>query len=160
MTLPPTVAARPAAVADLDVLEELYAESVAVVTPQRGGPLDLLLAGREEPIRDSFDIDLARSESLVAVGTIDDEPVGYGVVRVETLPDDSRLARVTDLFVLEPARGVGVGEALLQAMIDFGVDRDCQGIDARALPGDRVTKNFFESFGLVARSISVYRALG
>lgn len=160
MTLPPTIAARPAEAADLDVLEELYAESVAAVVPQRGGPLDLLLAGRDEPIRNSFDIDLVRSETLVTLGTIDDEPVGYGVVRVETLPDDSRLARVTDLFVLEPARGVGVGEALLRAMIDFGIARECQGVDARALPGDRVTKNFFESFGLVARSIAVYRALG
>lgn len=159
MSLPPAVGARIAGVDDLDLLEEMYRAAAVAIAPQRGGPLDLLLEGRDEPVRDSFDIDLARSETLVTVGTIDDEPVGYGVVRAEVLPDDTRLARVSDLFVLEPARGVGVGEALLQAMIDFGADRDCQGIDARALPGDRVTKNFFESFGLVARSIAVYKSL-
>lgn len=159
MSLPPAIGVRPGTVADLDVLEEIYAAAAVAVGPQRGGELDLLLKGRGEPVRDSFDIELARSESLVALGTIDDEPVGYGVVGVERLPDDTCLARVTDLFVLEPARGVGVGEALLGAMIEFGSERGCKGIDARALPGDRVTKNFFESFGLVARSIEVYKAL-
>ncbi len=81
------------------------------------------------------------------------------MVRVDELPDGEPLARVTDLFVLEPARGVGVGEALLRAMLDRAADEGCRGIDARALPGDRTTKNFFESFGLVARSIEVYRDL-
>jgi hypothetical protein len=35
----------------------------------------------------------------------------------------------------------------------------CFGIDSLALPGDRSTKNFFESFGLVARAIVVHRSL-
>ena len=33
----------------------------------------------------------------------------------------------------------------------------CFGVDSLALPGDRHTKNFFESFGLVARAIVVHR---
>lgn len=36
---------------------------------------------------------------------------------------------------------------------------DCIGVDALALPGHRDTKNFFESFGLVARAIVVHRSL-
>ena len=35
----------------------------------------------------------------------------------------------------------------------------CFGVDSLALPGDRHTKNFFESFGLVARAIIVHRSL-
>jgi GNAT superfamily N-acetyltransferase len=159
MTVPPVIATRPAEAADLDLLEEIHGIAVASVLTQRGGELDQLLRGRPEPVRDSFDIELARAESLVILGTIDDEPVGYGVVRVVDLPNGDRLAQVVDLFVLEPGRGVGVGEALLDAIIAFGVDRGCRGIDARALPGDRTTKNFFESFGLVARSIEVYSDL-
>ena len=38
-------------------------------------------------------------------------------------------------------------------------DRGCVGVDSLALPGDRATKNFFESFGLVARAIVVHRPL-
>ena len=36
----------------------------------------------------------------------------------------------------------------------------CIGVDSLALPGNRETKNFFESFGLVARAIVVHRSLG
>ena len=36
---------------------------------------------------------------------------------------------------------------------------DAVGIDALALPGDRETKNFFETFGLKARAIVVHRSL-
>jgi hypothetical protein len=32
-------------------------------------------------------------------------------------------------------------------------------MDSLALPGDRATKNFFESFGLKARAIVVHRSL-
>ena len=33
------------------------------------------------------------------------------------------------------------------------------GVDALALPGDRATKNFFETFGLKARAIVVHLSL-
>jgi hypothetical protein len=33
------------------------------------------------------------------------------------------------------------------------------GIEATALPGDRATKNFFETHGLVARALTVHRRL-
>ena len=38
-------------------------------------------------------------------------------------------------------------------------EKGCLGIDSVALPGDRATKNFFESFGLVARALRVHRPL-
>jgi hypothetical protein len=41
----------------------------------------------------------------------------------------------------------------------FCETRDCLGVDAIALPGNRDTKNFFETFGLVARAILVHRPL-
>ena len=57
------------------------------------------------------------------------------------------------------ARGVGVGYELMRACVEIARRAGCVGIDARALPGDRETKNFFESFGLVARSLVVHSAL-
>jgi hypothetical protein len=35
----------------------------------------------------------------------------------------------------------------------------CTGIDGFTLPGNRATKNFFETFGLTARAILVHRSL-
>jgi hypothetical protein len=48
---------------------------------------------------------------------------------------------------------------LLDAVIAWATGRKCIGIDSLALPGNRETKNFFESFGLVARAIVVHRPL-
>ena len=42
---------------------------------------------------------------------------------------------------------------------DTAVKNASCGIDSFALPGDRETKNFFESQGMVARLINVYRSL-
>jgi hypothetical protein len=48
---------------------------------------------------------------------------------------------------------------MMQALVDWCTERGCMGVDSLALPGDRHTKNFFESFGLVARAIVVHRPL-
>ena len=64
---------------------------------------------------------------------------------------------VDDLYVEPEARGVGVGEAMMDARPRLGGERGCVGVDALALPGNRATKNFFETFGLVARAIVVHR---
>ena len=41
----------------------------------------------------------------------------------------------------------------------MGRERSLVGLDAVALPGDRDTQNFVETFGLVARAIQVHRSL-
>jgi GNAT superfamily N-acetyltransferase len=93
------------------------------------------------------------------VGTIDGTPIGYGVVALEKLHDGSLLGAVSDLFVDPEARGVGVGEAMMDQIVAWCREHGCTGVDALALPGNRATKNFFETFGLVARAIVVHRSL-
>ncbi len=66
---------------------------------------------------------------------------------------------VTDLYTEPGARELGLGEITMQALVDWCTERGCFGVDSLALPGDRHTKNFFESFGLVARALIVHRAL-
>jgi GNAT superfamily N-acetyltransferase len=153
------VTARPARTADLDVLADLARQAIEELTPNRGGAVWRRQLARPVPPDDSLAADLAASDAQVVVGSIDDVVVGYGVVRAETLADGGRLGVISDLFTLAGAREVAVGELVMDELIDWCRAQGCFGVDSIALPGDRHTKNFFESFGLVARAIVVHRAL-
>ncbi|MDE0804576.1 MAG: GNAT family N-acetyltransferase, partial [Acidimicrobiales bacterium] len=133
--------------------------AVAELAPRRGGDVWRREAGRTVPSTSSIEADHADATVHVVVGTIDEVPVGYGVVHAVAMRDGTTLGRVTDLFTLDGARGVGVGEAMMNELIAWSEEQKCFGVDSIALPGDRHTKNFFESFGLVARAIVVHRTL-
>ena len=95
----------------------------------------------------------------MVVGTVDEVVCAYGVSELEELPDGAVLAVVTDLYSAPEARGVGLGEAMMELLVAHARDHGAVGVDALALPGDRETKNFFETFGLKARAIVVHRSL-
>ena len=151
--------ARRAHVDDLGELERLARLAIEHHRPQRGGQLWSLTMARQEPLGESLTAALTDPDQLVVVGTIDDVPIGYGAVRIVGLADGRPLGVVDELFVEAPARGVGVGEAMMDLLVAWCTERGCVGVDAVALPGDRDTKNFFETFGLKARAILVHRAL-
>ena len=152
-------AARPASDDDLPRLAELARAAIEELRPTKGGEVWARREARREPLDESLAADLAHQGTLVLAGTIDEVVVGYAVATTETLADGSVLARVTDLYAEPDAREVGVGEALLEAIVKWSTERHCVGIDSLVLPGNRETKNFFESFGLVARAIVVHRPL-
>jgi GNAT superfamily N-acetyltransferase len=152
-------AARPASSADLPRIAALARAAIAELRSTKGGDVWARREARQEPIDDSLAADLANADAIVLVGSIDDAVIGYAVAVIEQLADGSELAHLEDVYVEPDARGVGVGEMLLDAVIAWATDRHCAGIDSLALPGNRETKNFFESFGLVARAIVVHRPL-
>ena len=153
------VSTRVATPADLAELERLDDLARAHLGPHRGGELYLLRDARPVPPGPSFLDDLEDPRRLVLVGTIDGQPVGYAITSLEALRDGYLLADVREIFVESDARDVGVGEALMDHIVRWATEEGCDGVDARALPGDRSTKNFFETFGLVARAITVHRDL-
>lgn len=150
---------REAGPADLAVLADLATAAVEELTPNRGGGVWRRHLARPLPPDESLSADLDDDDCQVVLGAIDDIAVGYGVVRAETLDDGGRLGVISDLFTLAGAREVAVGETVMNALIDWCRAQGCFGVDSLALPGDRHTKNFFESFGLVARAIVVHRSL-
>lgn len=156
-TLGPNV--RAATDGDLAELVRLDDAARAHLRAQRGGAIHLLRSARPSPPDDSLRSDLGDEQTRVAIGCIGGSPVGYAVVRLVLLGDGRLVAEVSDIFVEPDARGVGVGNALLDDAVAWAVSHGCVGIDAHAMPGDRATKNFFESFGLVARAITVHRDL-
>jgi ribosomal protein S18 acetylase RimI-like enzyme len=143
-------AARPATADDAAAIAALFDTATAELRAERGGELWARRAGRDQGF-------LAPEDGAVLAGTIDGTVVGYAVVRYEELVDGGLLAVLDDIYVDVEARGVGVGEALLDLAIAVARERGCVGIDSVALPGMRATKNFFEAAGMVARAIVVHR---
>jgi GNAT superfamily N-acetyltransferase len=140
-------------------LAELARAAIAELAPTRGGAVWAAREARTEPVEESLKASLADDATRVIVGTIDDVPIGYAAVRVEVLNDGSRLGVVDDIFVEEEARAVSVGEAMINDLIGWCVQKGCAGMDAMALPGHRVTKNFFEESGFTARKLVMHHRL-
>jgi GNAT superfamily N-acetyltransferase len=153
-------AARPATAADLDRLDELAELANAELGGQRGGRLWAVRDARLAPYHDAFAALVGAPDALVLAGTFDEVVVGFAAVELEPLRDGTILALLRDIYVEPPARGVGVGEALIEAVLAWCEARGCRGIDSLVLPGNRESKNFFERFGLTARAIVVHRPLG
>ncbi len=149
--------ARPASVDDIGELVRLARAGRAAIEDARGGALWLARQAPPEPLNEVFAAAIADHESTVQLGCIDEVPLGFLFARVtEGKP---RIAEVQELFVLPEARGVSLGEHMMDATVAWAAAQGCQGIDGYALPGDRATKNFFETFGLVARGIVVHRRI-
>ncbi len=148
------VTARLAQHTDVACLEQLVAQARAAIVDQRGGAAHLGIDGSGWSLSER----LADPQCAVLVGAIDEVPIGYLVVSYR-LTDSQLAGRIEAIFVDPEAREVGVGEELLNASIAWCQSHGCVALDAVALPGDRHTKNFFETFGMVARAIVVSRDL-
>lgn len=96
-------------------------------------------------------IDDAAGERAEFVGTIGDAIVG-----VASLRRSGARATMDELFTHPGARGVGVGAAMLTESIDWARRHGCTDLDSFALPGDRSTKNFFESHAMKSRLLVVH----
>jgi len=154
-------AARWGTRADGGAVTALARQAIEELRPHRGGQIWSLREAHTEPLEPVIEAAASGVDPTVAlvVGTVDEVVVGYGMARMETLHDGRLLAVVTDLYVDPLARAIGVGEAMMDLLVERASSLGAVGIDALALPGDRHTKNFFETFGLTARAIVVHRSL-
>jgi ribosomal protein S18 acetylase RimI-like enzyme len=153
-------AARPATVDDVSRVLALTEELRAELATVRGGDLWHRTHDPVEHSAPELRALLGYEDDCVLVGSIDDSVVGYVLARAHSLADGSRLTTITELYVEPGAREVAVGEALVNAVLAWAEERGCTGVDATALPGQRATKNFFETNGFVARSLIMHRPIG
>ena len=155
----PAEEARDATAHDLDAVATLAAQLRAGLADRRGGPLwtdhDALPAPDVAALRTR----LTRPELATAVGTLDGVVLAYGLGHLERVRDGGILAVIDELLVLDEARSVGLGEAVLAHLVAWALDHDAVGVDASALPGDRTAKNFFEAAGFTARRLVMHHAL-
>ena len=133
--------------------------AIEELTPLRGGAVWRAREGRQEPIEDGLRRLLTDDDARVLLGTLDGVALGYAVARLERLADGTTLGVIDDIYVVEGARGVGLGEAMMRDFLDWCTAAGCFGMDAMALPGDRTTKNFFERAGFTARKLVMYHSM-
>ncbi len=149
--------ARPATDADRASEAALLGRALESVRAQRGGAI---LAANA-----TWDGLLAEWTSRATavgrfVGEFDQAVVGLGVVSHFTRPGANEPSgRIECCYVEVGARGVGVGTALMEAMVAWCVERGCCDIDALALPGDRAAKQRLEAAGFSARLLTLNRRL-
>ncbi len=150
-------AVRPASEADLERCRELLTGAQASVENERGAAL--LLAG---PGVNPGAL-LARwrggPASHLLVGTYDGVVVGLAAGTVGGL-GARRVGQVECCYVEPAARAVGVGGALVQGLLEWFAEAGCTDVDAIALPGDRSSKQLFETSGFKARLLVLHRSLG
>ncbi|MGI8663594.1 MAG: GNAT family N-acetyltransferase [Acidimicrobiales bacterium] len=154
------VSARRAVSFDLPRMVELVTAAIDELRPSRGGALFARREARADVTAEGLTPWLGGDHAVAFLGTIDEAPIGVATAHLEHLRDGGRLAVVDELYVEDGARGIGVGESLMDAVVAWADERGCLGIDAMVLPGNRESKNFFETFGLTARAIVVHRVLG
>jgi GNAT superfamily N-acetyltransferase len=152
-------ASRPATADDIPRVVELAALMRAELGAMRGGALWVERDAWPEPLEDAYSAVLARDDALLLLGTFDDVALGFAAVVVEQLRSGAHLGVITDLYVEPEAREVGVGEVLVDALVEHCRIAGCIGVDATALPGHRAAKNFFETHGFTARALAMHRRL-
>ncbi len=91
------------------------------------------------------------------VGLLDGTRVALAIGKQERL-GAATLGIVEWYYVMPEARGVGVGEAMIRALLGWFEETGCSGVDANALPGDRLSKSFFEAHGFKARLVTMHRS--
>ena len=143
---------RAAAVGDAAVLAWLDSEARARLVDRRGGPEWLA------EVAEWNELDAARfvgsPDCCVLVAELDDVAVGYAAASCA-----GAICRIERLYVDPEARELGLGEEMLDQLMDFAVRTGVERIESTALPGDRETKNLFERFGMKARLLVVSRPL-
>ena len=95
--------------------------------------------------------DWTNPDLSVLVADLDGLVVGYLVGRLSS----ADVLMVDEVFVLEEARELGFGDALVEEIQQIGRRRGARRMEAEALPGDRDTKNLWERAGITARLITV-----
>lgn len=152
-------AARTAIADDLTEVLALADLARAEIHDLKGGPRYLEREGRSEPDRAALQSMLDDAEQHCVVGTIDDVIVAFAAARTEMLRTGDLIAEMTEIWVMPEARGVGLGEVMLDAIMDWARSEGCVSLEGSVHPGNRDAKNFFERAAMVTRLLRVSTSL-
>ena len=154
-----TITARRATVDDLPEISRMY----AILEAEQSAIREIWshADGLDDPVEHSLLSLLQLDSATPVVGEIDGVAVGFLIAIEEALLEplaDRYIGVVRFIFTDHEARGVGVGGAMLDVAMERLEGRGVDLFDARVSPGHRLAKNFFESNGFKARSITMHRS--
>ena len=145
------VVVRSAGPADLAEITRMARSAHTELDHERGASLWFLREGRGDE-----SALLADRGERALLGLVDDAPVGFAIAHLATLNDGSRLGVITELYVEPDGREVGVGDALIVELVEQFRAEGAIGVDSWALPGARLTKNFYEAHHFTARALILH----
>lgn len=118
------------------------------------------LGWRGPDVAASFTAQLEDPRQLVAVAFLaapGGAAAGYGTCSLLQLASGEPLGSIDELYVEPQQRRQGAGRALARLLVDWCWAQGASGVDAKALPGDRAVKSFFEGEGFTARLLVMHR---
>jgi GNAT superfamily N-acetyltransferase len=149
---------RPAQEDDRETCIALLSRALAEMDGVRGGAL-LRDSATGEQLLDRWQHQ-SPDDATLYVGEFHNVVVGLAAAATFTRHHGAvRSGRIECCYVEEEARGVGVGTALMEAIVAWCTERGCRDIDALALPGDRHSKQRLEAAGFTARLLVLNRPL-
>ena len=143
---------------DLASFLHLHALSRSGIEGHRGSALWLERRSLNAESNDLFDQLLVDDRYGCILGLFDDCPFGFLIAEITELYGEISVD-IHEVFVEKDAREVGIGESMMECLIDWAKKKSAKSITSRALPGDRELKNYFERYGITARLIEVERIL-
>ena len=149
------VVVRSAGPADLAEITRMARLAHGELDEERGASLWFLREGRH----DESALLTERGERAI-LGLVHDAPVGFAVAHLTILNNGSTLGVITELYVEPDGREVGVGDALIVELVEQFRAEGAIGVDSWALPGARLTKNFYEAHHFTARALILHHRFG
>jgi GNAT superfamily N-acetyltransferase len=157
------ITVREARGSDVAQLVQLYAEAEEELAVLRGGAVLVGLGGRHPGVARSFSLQLSEPGQRVLMAFLpapgEPAPAGYGTCVIRELDGGGLLGSIEELYVRPEARRRGAGRTLAVALAEWCKTKGCAGIDAKALPGSRSVKSFFEGQGFTARLLVMHHRL-
>lgn len=141
----PKTLIRPATVDDADTIVALV-QALAIYEKE---PLSSVKLTADDIRRDGFGAE-KRFEALIA--ELDGEPVGFALYFHNYSTWEGRAGLfVEDLFVLERARGHGLGRQLITALAAIADARGCRRLDLNVLDWNP-TREFYHRLGILHKT--------
>ena len=152
---------------DVPRLAELYGAACEELAGARGSRLLFGIGGRPAAVEASFAGELSDALHQVVLGFVGPpegrvaaSPAGYGTCCAKAMEGGELIGSIEEIYVKPDARRLGVGRAIALSLLEWCRARGCTGVDAKALPGSRAMKSFFEGEGFTARLLIMHRTLG
>lgn len=99
--------------------------------------------------RESFFFELTKNElSEYLVGTVDEDVAGYGGMWL--IIDEGH---ITNIGVEEKYRGLGVGNKILEGLIDISIDRGLKAMTLEVRESNKIAKSLYKKHGFLESGI-------